>query len=159
MPFGAGPSPGGLEAATEVWIQEAHHLADTLVPPASLEHSIVCPAFYDSAIFNYCKPTIQEAFLSSSIDEGEGLQLADYVDDYAVTGDTVAQVNWHYDIVEAPAKLRGFHFPPLKRYQTWDEDKDNKLLGYVLKNDLLSPVFSAKLLPVDGNSSLVTKRM
>ncbi|KAF4739871.1 hypothetical protein FOZ63_020771, partial [Perkinsus olseni] len=42
---------------------------------------------------------------------------------------------------------------------SWDADVDNKLLGYRLRNDLLSPIFSAEALPVSGTPSTVTKRM
>ncbi|EER02752.1 hypothetical protein Pmar_PMAR003225 [Perkinsus marinus ATCC 50983] len=156
MPFGAGPSPGGLEAATEVWMEESKQLSATLVPPQST-NSIAWPNFYDLGSFDHCKPVLQDAFRRLPIDPTQPFQLLDYVDDYAITGDSVAQVDWHSALAEGAAGYRGFRFPVAKKYQSWDTDSDNKLLGYHLRNDLLSPVFSAELLP-ENSCSPVTKR-
>ncbi|KAF4752679.1 hypothetical protein FOZ63_021064, partial [Perkinsus olseni] len=149
MPFGASPSPGGLELSTACIALESRDLHTRLVPSFATTDldgfaPRTLPDIYKAPDFDYARPVLVAAFsdspdilgaLSSTIPRDLGWR--DYVDDWSWGLHHVRQLLWSKSISTGVAEFRGFTYADGKENESWQEDVDAPLLGYRLRDDRL----------------------
>ncbi|KAF4722332.1 hypothetical protein FOZ62_025662, partial [Perkinsus olseni] len=151
MPFGAAPSPGGLELTTAHTALESRELHQHLVPrfdvPLEVAKTGEPPELYSHSDFEHAYPVLSKAF-SNSPEVLDALQASfpsdlgwrDYVDDWMWALYHIRQLFWAKTVSTSVANFRGFCYADGKESDSWEHGRDAPLLGYRLRDDRICTV-------------------
>ncbi|EER16754.1 gag/pol/env polyprotein, putative [Perkinsus marinus ATCC 50983] len=167
MPFGASPSPGGLELSTAYIALESRDLYSQLAPrfdDVSPNGTLRLPEFYQHRDFDHARPVLESAFndspeirsaLSATLPEDLGWR--DYVDDWSWGLYHVRQLHWAKSVFTGVARFRGFSYAEGKENDSWQVGSDAPLLGYHLRDDRLCTVIDVPDLAFGATKRDVSK--